>query len=150
VKVVYGDGVDLEIQGLARGQASGNQVLHDLLLAVDHDCAARQLLEVDPVAEPGKVKVNTPMRQPLLHHARAHAGIVEHGDALMLENSCPHTVFDVVPTFCFQDDGLDTVLMQEVGQQQACRPRADDGDLCTHQRYTVSRGTHVAMDANAF
>ena len=46
----------LEEDGSARRQAGRDQVLHHLLLAVDHDVAPAQLLEVDPPALPAEVE----------------------------------------------------------------------------------------------
>jgi len=49
---MYRHGVNFEIQRLARREPGCDQIPHHVLLSVDHDGVARQLLEVDPVAAP--------------------------------------------------------------------------------------------------
>jgi hypothetical protein len=53
---MYGHGVNFEIQRLARREAGRDQIPDHFLLSVDHDGAARQLLQVDAVAAASKVK----------------------------------------------------------------------------------------------
>src|SRR5262249_33226440 len=120
--------------GLTYRLPRGNQVLHDLLLPVNHDRATRQLLKIDPVPATCKVQKDALMKQTLLHHARADARIVQDLDALVLEYSSPHAVFDVVPALGLQDYGLYPVLMKEMSQQQTGRACPDDRNLCAHER----------------
>ena len=131
---MYRDGVDIEVQGFTGDQPGGNEILNDLLLTVDHHGMTRQLLKVDPVTATGKVQEDALMKQPFLHHARAHARIIQDIHALVLEHAGPHSAFDVMSALGLQYDTLDAVLMQEVSQQQAGRARADDRNLCTHER----------------
>src|SRR5262245_44780886 len=133
-----GNGVNLEVQRLARGQPSGNQVFHDLLLPVDRDSATGQLLKIQSMSGTGKVKAETLMLQAFLHQARADAGLIQDVHALMLKDTGPYTFFHVVLVLRFQHHAFDAMLMQEVSQQQASRPRSNDRYLCAHGGYTVS------------
>jgi hypothetical protein len=74
------------------------------------------------------------MRQSFSHHACTDTRLVQDVDTLVLEHAGTHTIFNVLPAFGFQDHALDAVLMQQVRQQKACRPGADDRNLGTHER----------------
>jgi hypothetical protein len=112
--VMYRDAVNFEVQRLAGRLASGYQVFHNLLLAVDHDPVTRQLLQIEPVAAAREVQVETSMRQALPHHAGADASLVQDVHALVLEYTSPDTVFDVVPALRFQHNAFNAVLMQQM------------------------------------
>jgi hypothetical protein len=50
----------------------------------------------------------------------------------MLQNAGADALFNVRAALGFEDDGVDAVAVQKLPEQQACRARANDGDLGAH------------------
>ena len=124
---------DLEQDLPAGRQPRRDQVLDHLLLAVDGDRAAgHQLLECDPVALPAEPQLDAVMDQALAQHPLAHTGVGKRVDGALFQHARPDPVLDVVAAAGLDHHGLDAAQVQQVGQQQPGRPRADDRDLGTH------------------
>lgn len=77
-------------------------------------------------------QVDTVVHEPLAPHALAHARFVEHVDRALLQNAGADALFNVRAALGFEDDGVDAVAVQKLPEQQACRARANDGDLGAH------------------
>src|SRR5205823_11502465 len=121
--------LDLETQLAAGRQAGRDQVLHHLLLAVDHDPPPGQVDEVDPVAAASELEVDALVDQALAIHPLPGAAPAQELDRALLEDAGPYPALDVLATAALQDDRLDPRPMQQVRQQQAGRPGADHAHL---------------------
>ena len=127
--------VHLHVAGFVhRGQASGlagvHQVAGDFGLAVHHDVfAAGQRVHVHPVALACVQHVKTTVHQSFGMHALAHTGFVQQVDGDLLQHPGADAAQHVVAALAFQNDGIDARLVQQLAQQQARRPRANDGHL---------------------
>ena len=130
--------VDAEALGFESDRAAGrepgrDQVLHDLVLAVDRDrLAAGQPGEVDPVAPAGEGDLEPLVDQALARHPRAEPELVQQVDGALLEHARPDPGLDVVPAVALEHDRIDALPLQQMRQQQARRARADDADLGVH------------------
>ena len=122
--------LDLEQQRRPRFEACGDQVLHDLLLAVDRDApAAGELIEGDPVAFAGEAQLDAMVDEALALETLADADLDQEVDRPLLEHTCAHPSLDVVARTVLEDYRLDALEMQQVSEHEAGRPRADDSDL---------------------
>src|SRR5215472_3896966 len=126
---LQGDIRDLEMDRSAIGEAGGDQVLHHLMLAVDRDGLAGEGLEVDAVTPARKADLDAGMAKPLALQAFAETRLLQEIDRALLQHTRPDAAFDIVPAAALQNDGIDACTMQQAGQEQTCRPGADDADL---------------------
>ena len=62
-------------------------------------------------------------------HAGADAGFVEQVDRDLFDDAGADAAEHVLAGLPLQDDVVDAVLVQQLAEQQARRPGADDGDL---------------------
>ena len=62
-------------------------------------------------------------------HPLSDAGLAQGVHGSLLEHAGAHALLDVLAVARLQHDGLDPVQVQQVGEQQAGRAGADDGDL---------------------
>ena len=107
-----------------------DQVLHHLLLPVHHDRApAGQVGKVDAVPAPVEAQLYAAMNEPLAAHALARAARFEEIHGALLQHARAHAALDVVAAADLDDDRLDALQVQEMGQQQPGGSGADDGDL---------------------
>jgi hypothetical protein len=53
-------------------------------------------------------------------------------DGALLEQTCAHTLLDILPASVFEDDGFDPLQMEQMGENEPCRTRSYDSDLRTH------------------
>jgi hypothetical protein len=126
---IGGDVLDLEQQRLAGRAPRRDQVLHDLLLAVDHDRAADQLLEVDPVPLAVVAQLDPLVDRALAVHPLADARLAQGVHRALLEHAGAHALDHVLLVAVLEHDRLDPVQVQEMREQQAGRAGADDADL---------------------
>ena len=118
---------------LARRVAGPAQVLGHLRLAVHPDAPAHQVDEVEVVALPRGLQVDAAVLEPLPVQPLPHADVVEQAHGRALEDARPDPRLDVRTRPGLEDDGLDPLPVEQVGEQQAGRPRPDDGDLGAHE-----------------
>src|SRR5207253_5536820 len=85
--LVDADVLDLEVERQSGVEPRGDQVLHDLGLAVDDDRAAGELGERDVVALAVELEVDAVVDDPVAAHARAHAELVEQVGGALLEHA---------------------------------------------------------------
>src|SRR4051812_29787515 len=124
---------DLEADVAARLEAAGDEVLDDLLLAVDGDRPpAGQPAQVDPVALAVEAQLDAVMDEPLACQAVAEPGLGQELDGALLEDAGADAVLDVLAAAGLEDDGVDALEVQEVRQHQPGGPGTDDSDLCPH------------------
>ena len=73
----------------------------------------------------------------LVDHAFAPQPLVEaqfvhQVDGALLQHAGAHAVLDVGAAARFEHDAVDAFAIEQMREEQAGRPRADDGDLCVH------------------
>ena len=128
--IVHADVVHLEQGPPAGREPEPDEILHQLLLPVDHDRApAGQLGKVDAVPAPVEAQLDAAMDEPFAAHALSRAALLEDVHRALLQHARAHAVLDVVPAPCLDDDRLDALEVQEMGEQQPGGSGADDGDL---------------------
>ena len=66
-------------------------------------------------------------------HAFAEPNLAQQRNGAGLEHAGANPFQHVRAGLALQHDAIDAVAVENVGEQQARRPAADDGDLCTHQ-----------------
>ena len=131
-----GDVADLEVQRTAALQPRLDQVLHDLVLAVDRDRAATgQLRHVDAMTAAVEGEVNAGVPHTLTPQAVPDAGRGHEVDGALLEHAGTDAFDDVVPAAILEDEGVDSPEMEKVAQHQPRRARADDSHLSPHYRH---------------
>jgi hypothetical protein len=135
------DVADLEQQWLIRRPARLEQVLHDLLLAVDHDRAADQAGEVDPVAAALVAQLDPLVDGALAVHALADPGLAQRVHRALLEHARAHALHHVVAVARLEHDRLDALQVQQVREQQAGGAGADDGDLGVYPQTSCAVST---------
>ena len=74
------------------------------------------------------------MHQAFAVHARADACLVEEIDRHLLDDAGADAAEHIVAGMPLQDDVVDVVLLQQLAEQEARRPRPDDRDLRPHGR----------------
>jgi len=133
VDVGDSDIADLE-HDLATGvDARADQVLDDLLLPVDRDAAATgQGGHVDAMALAAEAKLDPVVNQALALQPRADAGIVQQIDAALFQHACPNAMLDIVASTILDHRRFDPLPLQQMSEQQAGRPGADDPELRAH------------------
>ena len=124
----------LEQQRLLGAEPRLDQVLHDLGLPVDRDrLAASERRHVDPVPLAGELQLDASVHEPFARHPLPHACLDEEIDDALLEHPGPNPGLDVLAAPVLQDHRLDALQMQQLGERQACGPRADDRNLRPRQ-----------------
>src|SRR5918998_79198 len=95
-------------------QPAMDQVLQDLLLAVDHDRPPDEIGEVDPVALAVVAQLDALVDRSLAVHPLAYPGLAQRVHRPLLEDAGADAVHDVVLVAVLEHDGLDTVEVQQV------------------------------------
>ena len=91
--------------------------------------AAAQPVEVDAVQAAVERQRDAVMRQPLFMQPRAGFRLVEQVDRALLEHAGADAGEHVLAARPLEDDIVDADAGQQLAEQQAGRPRADDDDL---------------------
>ena len=92
-----------------------DQVLHDLVLAVNGDRASRrERREIDAARAAAEAQLDAVVHEPFAHHPRADAGRVQEVDRLLLEHACADAFLDVASAAVLDDDRVDACLREEV------------------------------------
>jgi hypothetical protein len=134
IEAVHRHVVDLEQEREPRVEPRGDQVLHDLRLAVDDDRAAGQLLHRHVVPLAAELEVDAPVDDPVGVHPRAHAGVPQQVGGALLEHAGADALLDVLAAAALEDDRLDPLAGEQLRERQAGGPGADDADLRAHLR----------------
>ena len=129
---MQGDVVDLEQERQALVETGGDQVLHDLGLAVDHDRRPCQLVHRHVVALAVELEVDAAVDDALAVEPLRHARVAKEVDGALLEHSGSDPLLHVLARAVLEDDRLDPRPGEEPRERQARGPRSDDGDLCPH------------------
>jgi hypothetical protein len=121
-----------KIQRRAVPEARTNQILDDLLLRINGDGFAHQLLKIDAMALPVKAQLDAFVFQTFAFQALAHSGIAQDVNRTLFEYPGPDPCFHIFAGLAFQHDRLDALQMQQVCERQPRRPRSDNPDLCAN------------------
>src|SRR5690606_32807916 len=97
--------------------------------------------EVDAVPGAGEPQFDAVVAVPDRWHARRRPGLIEDLDGALLEDPGTDRRLDILATAAVDDDGVDAGDVEQMGQQQAGRAGADDGDA------GAGRGHDVSFDA---
>ena len=139
LEVVHGHVVHLEKERQSALEPGGDQVLHDLGLAVDHDRASVcELAERNVVALAVELEVDPVVDDPLAIHARAHACVAQQLDRSLLEHAGANPVLDVVAVAVLEHDRLDAGHLEQAREHETRGTGADDPDLCPHSPSSAS------------
>ena len=93
--------------------------------------------EVDAVTAAAEAQLDAMMREAFALKAFADAGFDQQIDGALLQYAGAHAVLDVFAVATLEHDRVDARKMQQMRQQQAGRPRADNAYLraCVQIRY---------------
>jgi hypothetical protein len=132
LQVMHRDVIDLEQQRSSVSQAAGDQILHDLLLAVDGHPFVHQGLEIDAMEVAVDADVDPPMQHALALQALAYSYISKQVGSPMLDQSRADSVLDIIAAAIFDDDRFNALQMQQSCQHQTGRPCSDNSNLSAH------------------
>ena len=109
-----------------------HQVVGDFRLAVDHDALVGQAEEVDPVVLAVEGQQDALVRQAFRVHPTAGSGAVQKTHHPFLEHAGAYAAKNVVFAHPVYHYVVDAGVGEQLSEQQARRPGADDGDLGAH------------------
>ncbi len=148
--VVDGDVRHLEEQREIRVEPRGDQILHDLGLAVDRDRApACELAQWDAMPLAVELKLDAVVDDSLVQHAVPHSRLDEEIGRALLEHAGADPVLDVVAATVLEHDRLDALALEQAGQSQPGRSGADDRHLRSHQPLGSCSSSTRCATANA-
>ena len=118
------DLVDGHVRGLEHdrvsgGEAGSDEVLDDLLLAIDRDRVADELVEVEAVPATLEGQLDAPVGQALAVESFGDAELAEEGDAGVFEHAGADTMLDVLAVVAFEHDAVDARGRRGVGRVPA-------------------------------
>ncbi len=127
--------LDLALGDDARAAPGGGleQILLQVRLPIGDEALAAMFVDVDQEAltacpDDARAVVHVPLGvEPL-----GKSVLAQHIDGRRLEHACADAGEHVVAALPLEDDALDAVPVQDLGEEQAGRPRADDADLRSH------------------
>src|SRR5262249_23204549 len=131
-EIVHAHVLDLEQYLATVGEAAGNEILHDFLLAINGYTLADQLAKIDVMQRAAEAEADAVMRQPFPLHALANADLDQKIARPLLDQAGADAALDVIATAVLQDDRVDACKVQKMREHQPCRSRADDSNLCAH------------------
>ena len=97
----------LEHDRVAGGEAGGDEVLDDLLLAVHGDRVADELVEVEAVAAALEGQLDAAVGEALAVEPLGDAELAEQVDARVFEHAGADAVLDVLAVVAFEHDAVD-------------------------------------------
>ena len=128
------DAGHLEQQRRSARKPGGDQILHDLGLAVDDDRPAlREVAERDPVPLALELQLDAVMHESLAAHALPDARALEQIRGALFQHACADALLDVLAAARLEHDRVDALDLEQPRQHEPGRPRAHDADLRAHQ-----------------
>jgi hypothetical protein len=112
----------------------------DFGLPIDSDDLAGKLMKIDALPLSVKLDLQTLMHQTFAMEACADAGTVEEIDGTSLDQTGTNSAQYMFTGPALEDHIVDTVIVQQLAQQQPRRAGADDCDLRTHHGRISSVG----------
>ena len=129
-KTMQGNSIDLEQDWNLLLLCSSDEILHNLMLPIDHHGLADQLLEVEMLPFVAKAKLDASMSKPFAMHPFAESEPVDQIDRTLLQHTGPDAGFAVIAAAGFEDDALNPRSVQQVSQRQPRRTGSDNANLC--------------------
>ena len=114
LEIVHADIVRLELDLSTSGEACGDQVLHHLVLAVDHHMLANEVGEIDPMIDAIEPHDHTRMQHAFLPHARTDSRVVQQLLGTVFQHARANAVLDIVPRTSLEHDELDALQVQQM------------------------------------
>ena len=138
---------DLEVQRQAGLQPRADQVLDDLLLAVDRDrAAAGEVAQRDPVALAAEPQLDAVVHEPLAMHPLAEADLVHQVHRRLLEHARAHALLHVLAVARLEDHRLDAPQLEQPAEHQPRGAASDDRHLGTHgEAYLILFGMRTSV-----
>ncbi|MNN15392.1 hypothetical protein D3C81_1284940 [compost metagenome] len=125
---------------------SGHQVAGDFGLAVDHHgLATRQGVQIDVYLASVEGQFEAAMHQSLGVHALTHAGLTQQLYHALFKHAGADSTEYIVRGLTFENEGVDSGIVQQLAEQQARRAGANDGDL-GFQRFHCSYDSQASRD----
>lgn len=145
VDAVDGERLGPEEDGAARLFAQCDEVLDDFGLCVDHHGPpAGTRSEVDAVGAAVEPELYALVREALAVHPLSGPRGAQHLGRAVFEDAGTLALLDVIAGAEFQHDAVDSLAVEQMGQQQAGRAGADDAYACAHADSWRWRGVVVA------
>ena len=139
VETVDAFGSRLEEDLSAGFEPGPDQVLDHFLLAVDrYRQPVGQVGEVDTVTAAVEAQFDPVVDGPLPLHPLTDADLLQQLGGAVLEHTCPDRRLQVFAAATLEHDGVDPLQVQQVREQEPCRPAPDDPYLRTHRPYSSS------------
>ena len=132
------DAVDRDVRHLEEERAAGvealrDEVLDDLLLAVQRDrAAAGQVAQRDAVAAAAEAQLDAVVHHPLALEPLAHARLDAGSPPSPARVPGAHALLDVAAAARLEHDRLDPLAGEQEREQEPGGPGADDADLGPH------------------
>jgi hypothetical protein len=134
LELAQADVIDLEEQRHIAGEPRGDEILHDLRLAVDDDrVPVAQLRQRHVVTLAVELQVDAVVDDALAVHPLADTRFTQQLDSPLLEHAGADSVLDVLTATGFEDHAFDSRNLEQPRERQARGTRADDPDLRPHR-----------------
>ena len=123
-----------------------HEVFRELRLAVDGEARALRR-EVDAIALLADGDLDAVVLQPFALEPLRHARLAQDRDGALLDDAGAHAPEHVVAAAPLEDDAVDAGALEQLREQQARRPRADDADLrsCSGHAASACYGSAYAI-----
>ncbi len=128
--------LDVKENLAAVGQPSRDQILDDLLLAVDRDPLADQTTEIEMMQRAVEAEKDAVMPHRLALQAFADAGLHQQVGCPLLEHAGAHALLDIGTAAAFEHDRVNATAVQQMGEHQPRGAGADNPDLRPHRRFS--------------
>jgi hypothetical protein len=122
-------------QDLSSGaEARRDQIFDHFLLRIDGDgLAAGQIRQIDAVAGAAEAELDTSVHKTFSSQAIADAGLSEQVDGPLFENTGADALFGVFAAATFEDDGFNSLQVEQVRKRQSGGACTNDAYLCSHR-----------------
>ena len=77
----------------------------------------------------GELQLDPVVNETLPSEPLSHADLLQQVDGALLENAGPDAALDVLAGSVLENDGVNPLEVEEVSEDEAGRPGADDADL---------------------
>src|SRR5215469_9756529 len=125
------------MDGTSARQTRRDQILHQLVLAVNRDRApARQFLEVDAMPATVEGEIDPAMFEPFALQPIAEASLDQQIDRALFQHTRAHTFNHVLACARFDNFRVDPFQVQQMSQKQTRGASADDPDLCSRSHHS--------------
>jgi len=111
-------------------EPSGDEILHDLVLAVNGDhSAASQLVQRNAMSLTFELQVDAVVHEPFAIQASAQTQCAEQINGSLLEHAGAETAFDIRAVSSLDNYRVDAVMVKDVRECEAGGACPDDRDL---------------------